>query len=283
MARGHRPDPTDALFQRSARPSLERNRRLDELREQFEPEDLSDRAALVVRRALMDLIRTDLEQIRAILPDPSRVPERPGPGDLIDKSLMAVIPYLDLAPPALSPLHTGSPASGPDSSPFARARESYVGHARGYNELLMGDPEVFLAFEATDEDDRVGRYADLIGIPRKEMLRWRDEMRSRAIVPDRVRADPAQRGDWLARWHSPRLRRVVPPYFRPRLHALGRCAYKISENRMTLPLIEDFFNHEHQGIPGASASRLVRREPDFWLPRLPAVAKAYVDHHDLPF
>lgn len=275
MARGHRTLPTDALFDRSARPPLARDGRIDDLRDQFEPEDLSDRASFAVRRELLRLIDLDLEDLRVILTDPTELPRHPQPADLVDKGVMAVIPYFDLSPPFFSLSNRGS--RRPDTTPqFVAARRSYIEHAKRYNELLMGSPEVFLAFEATEEENRVDRFADLVGIPRDQMRSWRDEARRHATVPARVRQDPTRRGQWLARWHSRRLTRIVPAFYRPYLQALGRVVYLTSEHRMSMPLIEDFMNGDLGEFPGSSPRRLITRDPDTWLARLPAMARAHV-------
>lgn len=254
-------DPLASLFDRRARrPALtDGGRRLRVLSESFGVVDLSDEAAA----RQMIALRAQLSEIHLAtrLDTPASADER--------ETMVAMICLYRPATPFLS---SGVRLERAD----AATQDMFDGLSFHYNTLLMGVPEVFLGFEAAG---RSAFLAPLIGLDPDEMEAWTAAMKT-AHVPRHLLQDRRRTGEWLSYWH-PGLGLedhplVVPAEQRARVRAFG-CALHLVDGVLTnLAPVDRFMNtYEAGGVVGATPSRLIARDPDTWLPRLPALAGAW--------
>lgn len=278
MSRGrHSADPTRALFERGTpRPSMLGDRaRFDELAETIAAEDLSDRGAALqmigLRHELYSMARRwRAEDARAKgdwrpkTLEPFEPDERAELIALIDHTAQKPrIPYLSVRPPD-------------GGRPRRQERDEFRQIAAAYNTLLMGVPEIFMGFES---GSRTERYARMMGIPASLMSSWQQAARRRTTMPARIRHDVPAAAVWLSRWHPgaglERRRRIVPESFRAKVRAIGMVSYIVGRERMHVDVVEELMLGVElmPGDRSSTPARLVARDPERWVSRLPEIAR----------
>lgn len=277
MARGHRPhDETIGLFDRSApRPRVSRRTGLDLLGDRLDLSDLSDEATQQALTHTWDSIGILVRDLCALSDVEAPAHESDLLRVLLDHDVGVRGPFISehvrflmrIADVEVTPLEH-------------LERERLFGglntQIRRYNDLVIGVPEVFVAFRTPDlrTEQLVARVT---GIAPVHMERWRGRISWR--MPE---YDPE---DWIDDWSHHQMHEVVgvveAPY-RVALAALGRALHRItggyrfdrdSGDKALYARAEDALLKTPLSSGDQRTIRdLIAADPQRWIPRLPALA-----------